>query len=155
MLTITLNDAEQRIARWVGTQRQAANDASHVPDARRADASSADVHINGFGAELAFCKLFNVYPDFDIQPRRGGADCSRFGEAVDVKATTYQDGRLLALPHKTALAADVYALLVVAWPEFRFVGFARAAELFVPERLTNLGRGPTYAMQQSLLHEHQ
>jgi hypothetical protein len=115
--------------------------------------------VIGFGAELAFCKMFNCYPDFDIRPRQGTADCSRFGEAIDVKATTYARGRLLAVPRKEVLAADTYALMIVEWayreddPDavFRFAGFARAAELLAPERLTDLGHGPTFALDQSHL----
>ncbi len=161
--TVHLSQTEQRIVRFIAKQRSEANRRQGIVDARVGPQSSTELDIVGFGAEMAFGKMFNIYPDFSIEPRKGSADCIRFGDAIDVKATTYPNGRLLAVPSKELLAADVYALMIVNWAykdenavaEFRFAGFARAGELLTPERLTNLGHGPTYALSQGDLRENQ
>ena len=153
---VCLTEDEQRIAKFIARRRQESNDTQGVNDSRvTAGQSSVSIHEDGFAAELAFCKLFNVYPDFEIRPRRGSADCSRFGETIDVKATRYQNGKLLAVAWKETCAADVYALMILEdGARFRFAGFARATDLIAPERLTNLGHGPTYALEQQQLRGH-
>lgn len=146
-----LSAAEQRIVAWVARQRQHANRSAGVTDGKVGPQSADETDLIGFGAELAFCKLFNVYPDFGIAPRRGSSDCSRFGESIDVKATTRPRGRLLAITRKAELAADCYALMVVTWPAFRFAGFARAADLLDTARVIDLGHGRTYGLDQDAL----
>jgi len=148
---VTLNAAEIRIVTWVARQRFAANRAAGVVDAQVGPQEASETDLYGFGGELAFAKLFNVYPDFDIAPRRGSADCERFAERIDVKTTIYPHGRLLALPRKRELAADVYALMVVDWPTYRFAGFARAEELLQPWHVIDLGYGNTYGVTQDAL----
>ncbi len=152
---VLLNEAEQRIALWVAKKRMSENKSANVVDRKMGPQDDEDANRNGFGAELAFCKMFNVYPDFSTQPRSGSSDCERFGQSVDVKSTTYPNGRLVAIPRKKELASDMYALLVCVWPEYTFVGFASAAELLSEKRLTDLGHGPTYAMNQDELTERQ
>ena len=156
---VRLTAAEQRIVRFIAKSRSQTNRQNGITDARVGPQSSEDLDIIGFGAEMAFCKMFNVYPDFSVQPRKGGADCLRFGNAIDVKSTTYGKGKLLAVPNKELLAADVYALMIVEWAYkddesealFRFAGFAKASELLAENRLTDLGHGPTYAINQDEL----
>jgi hypothetical protein len=153
---ITLNEQEQRIARWMGKQRNEVCQRLRFPNTRITPHQSSEVvNVNGYGAEMALCKQFNLYPDFDITPRRGTADCcSHFGETIDVKATQHQHGRLLAVHHKQLLAADTYVLMIVDWPDFSFTGYALASELLTPERLKDLGHGPTYGLEQHLLRGH-
>jgi len=151
-MTVTLTPEEERIAKWVGHERQARNDGARVVDTRGSTTQSSEaIHVQGFRAELAFCKLFNVYPDFDTRPRQGSSDCARWGESVDVKSTTLTHGRLLCFARKKELASDVYALLIDDGPAFRFVGFARATELFTDAHLTDVGHGPAYALTQDEL----
>lgn len=145
---VVLTDAEQRIATWVAKVRQDTNRAAGVQEQKVGPQSAMAINVNGVGAEIAFCKLFNLYPDLDTRPRRGSADCERFGETIDVKATEYAHGELLAVRGKSVLAADVYALFVVRWPRFQFAGFARGDDLLRPERLTDKGHGPTFAIAQ-------
>jgi hypothetical protein len=152
---VELTDAEQRIVRWVAKMRHESNRAAHVRDGKVGPQSAMATDEIGIGAEVAFCKLHNLYPDLEIRPRQGSADCERFGEAIDVKGTKYANGELLAVRGKSILAADVYALVIVDWPRFRFAGFARAEELIRPERLTDKGHGPTYALAQGELFADQ
>lgn len=145
-IVVELTDHEQRIAKWIARERQASNERAGVVDRKvTPNYSALGIHEIGFGGELAFCKLFNLYPDFEIGPRRGSVDCERFGETIDVK--TRAGGDLLVLPRKATLAANVYALMIVDWPRFQFVGFARGEDIFRTP-LVDLGYGPTHAIPQ-------
>lgn len=147
-MTVTLTDVEQRLARFVAHQREAANRDAGIVNARIGPQSDQMTDLLGVGGEIAFARLFNVYPDLTIGARAGGADCTIGPYRLDVKTTHYAAGRLLAHTNKSLLAADVYALLEADFPRYRFCGFARAGDLLHPSRLMDLGHGPTYGMPQ-------
>ena len=152
---IALSDHELRIARETGELRAEANKRAGTVDGNVTDYSPPDAHTIGVAGELAFCKLCNIYPDFEVSVRRGSADCQRLGESVDIKSTEYQTGRLLVRPTKRLVGTEVYALMTFKWQTgepaprwFRFRGFARADDLFTPERLRFFGRCDNYVMEQ-------
>jgi hypothetical protein len=156
---VELGPAERRLAEYLAKARHAANRRSGVRDARVGPQSSAETDLEGIAAELAFCKLFNAYPDlgedarppFDARLPLDGVYLR-----VDVKATRYRSGRLLAVPGKATKAErpDAYALVVGAFPgPYEFRGFLAADELLRPTRLTDLGHGPTYSAAQAELVE--
>lgn len=151
MSDITLTVAEQRLAQYLATSRTTSNREQEVTNARRGPQSDAQTDLDGVGAELAFCRLMNVYPDLDISPRRGGGDCRWGGRVVDVKTTRYQNGRLIAVATKSDAPSDLYALMICNYPAFTFAGIATAAQLLSADRLTDLGYGPTYALDQAHL----
>src|SRR5262252_4238780 len=109
-MTYTLNNVEQSLARFIGRERSSSNREAGVTNGRRGPQSDAETDLDGIGAELAFCHLFNVYPDLSINPRRGGADATWIGWKVDVKATRYATGSLITLPSKALDPCDLYAL---------------------------------------------
>jgi hypothetical protein len=148
-MTVTLNEAEQRLARYLGRARHDTNTAAGVPLTRcDRTRSGEEIHIEGVGAEIAFCKLFNVYPDFSVTPRVGGSDAVWGGRTVDVKTTSHPSGRLLARPNKRDDPSDLYVLMVGTFPTYRCAGFVTPAALFMAERLTNPGHGACYAINQ-------
>jgi hypothetical protein len=158
---VRLTPAEQRIVRFIARERSDANRRERVADGRIGPQSSEATDLIGFAAELAFCRLFNCYPDLDTRTRSGSVDCTRFGQAIDVKGTTYPNGRLLAVPKKGVLEADVYALILVDWAYgdeaseivCQFAGFAHARDLL--SNLGDLGHGPTCVMAQAQLAPQQ
>ena len=149
---ITLSEVEQAIARHIGKLRQKANRAKGVQNNRIGPQSDDDTDVEGFAAELASCKLFNVYPDFSIEPRSGGKDFEHMGVRFDTKETSYPFGQLLATMGKRVGDVDVYVLMIGKLPTYRFAGCAKASELLLPERITDLGHGDTYALPQSDLY---
>jgi len=155
--TVTLLPSEVRIARWIGQQRWESNRQAGVTNAKVGDQGDAFTDQNGFGGELAFCKLFNTYPDFSIAPRTAlydTGDTWLHGHPIDIKTTEYATGRLLAVPWKTPPTADcllLFALMTGTLPTFTFRGFFAARDLLVPSRLGSLGHGPTYIAEQSEL----
>ena len=75
--------------------------------------------------------------------------------SVDVKATKYANGRLLALPWKADKGAEVFALLIGTLLRYRVAGIMRADELLAAGRMTDLGHGKTYAAEQQELDSWQ
>lgn len=151
---ITLTGPEQRIARFLARERERINRASGVKNGRLGPQTDSATDLTGIGAELAFARLFNVYPDLTIDPRQGGSDCHYCGLAIDVKGTPRANGRLLAVPLKARDAVDLYALMTGEFPIYTFRGLATSAQLLDAARLTNLGHGPTYALPQTELHDY-
>lgn len=163
MQEVRLLPAEQKMARYFAKERQRINRAAGIINQQVSLESAEATELVGFGGELAFCKLFNCYPDFSLHPRSGGHDCLWDGQRTDVKATDCLIGQLLGRPNKKHEPVDVYALMIChwAWAEpddealFTFRGWATRKELFADHRLTNLGRGPTYAIPQCDLRPYQ
>lgn len=158
---IVLNKPEQAICRTLATWRYRSNRAKAVINSRMGDQSDDQTDLEGVAAEFAFCKLFNLYPasTLEIQPRsaqRGedtGGDATLVSKVVDVKATTYPNGKLLAVPWKGEVRVDCFALMTGTFPEYTFRGFMTADELLRPQRRGDLGHGITYIAYQSELVE--
>ena len=64
-MVVTLNDAEQRLARYLARQRYESNRNQGVTNNRVGPQSDEVTDLEGIAAEIAFCKLFNVYPDLE------------------------------------------------------------------------------------------
>ena len=156
---ITLNEVEQKICVALAERRYKSNRASGVPNKKIGNQSNAFTDLEGIAAEMAMCKLFGIYPTqvLDPTPRSSlkgeevGGDIPIKGHSVDVKATKYDDGRLLAAKWKDGV--DCYALLTGIFPNYTFRGFMEAKELLQKYRLGNLGYGPTYVAHQDELKE--
>ncbi len=151
---VVLNAQEQAVCRALSKRRHAANRKAGTRNAKRGPQSNDQTDLEGIGAEFAFAKLFNLYPDFSIQPRKSGddhGDCKlRDGRGVDVKATRYKTGKLIAVPWKKS-GAELFALMTGTFPKYIFRGFMEAGNLLREERLGSLGYGPTYIAEQTEL----
>jgi len=149
--TLTLNAAEQKLAIYLAKARNATNRNGGVTDRRRC---GADIDLDGVGAELAFCRLWNLYPDLSLHPRSAATDEGDAtlpdGRRVDVKATRHPRGQLIAVTWKKE-RVELYALMVGTFPVYRFVGVQTAQALLHPDTITDLGYGPTHALPQERL----
>lgn len=154
--TVTLNPTEQLFCIWVAEERFKNNRASGVTNSRRGSQPDFETDLEGFASEMAFCKLFNLFPDFSIEPRSSQNDTGDVklhnGKTVDIKATIYANGRLIAVPWKTS-PVDYFALMIGSFPTYRFMGFMKREDLINPKRLGNLGYGPTYIAEQKDLKD--
>lgn len=149
----TLTEAEQAIARYLGKARYDAARAKGIADEKIGPQSTDLTDLEGLAAELAFCRLLNVYPDLDIG-HRPSFD-ARYGTVtIDVKSTTYPHGRLLVRATKQPHPADWYALVTGTFPgPYRLAGLFPASLLFTDRYLMDLGHGPTYVIQQHQLYD--
>ena len=151
---ITLTDDEIWLANLIAGLRYRSNRGSAVANHRIGKQSDEETDLEGFCAELAFCKLFNCYPDLNVFARKGGFDViAKNGKRIDVKCTRYPHGRLLAPTNKTLGDADFYALMVGQCPTYRFAGYALASELINDGAICDMGYGPTYGLPQERLRQ--
>ena len=124
----TLTESEQIIAKFVAEQRTANNRNAGTGNNRRSDMSDFEVDLQGFGGELAFCRLVNVFPDLTVHNRSAAkgedtGDCILDGLRIDVK-TSKKDDAALWVPVRKIGTVDAYALMVGVFPTFRLVGVA-------------------------------
>lgn len=159
---IMLTESELTLADRIARERHNSNRDAGVTDQKIGPQSDYKTDQNGIIGELAVAKRLNVYPDFAIEPSSGGIDLEYEGITIDVKATEYTDGKLLApiwKQHKNY--ANVFALVTIDWPEksrteiaipdVQISGAVPADVLFQDDNVINLGHGPTFGMDQSEL----
>ena len=94
----------------------------------------------GICAELAFCKIKNLYPDLSIHEKVQLVDCVWRGYKVDVKNTT--TGRLLIQKDDSGVFGnpiEIYVLMIGKIPRYQYFGWAWKWELIRRENIRNLG----------------
>lgn len=153
---ITLTNEEQKICDYIGRKRYEAARKNGVVDRKIGDQSNHFTDANGFGGEFAFCKLFNVIPDFWVkQPDTGLPDHDASlpcGLKIDVKTTHYETGRL-AIARWKAGDIDCYALMTGSMPSYTFRGFITKKMALQDSNIRSLGHGEGYIIEQSALRE--
>lgn len=157
MYEVTLNEAEQRLTEYVAKKRTA----YHQHDENKLknhlnhwDWTQDEVDIEGFGGEIAYCKLMNIYPDLDVELSTPDYDCiSTEGEKIDVKTTRYRDGHLIVPVNKITHPADKYVLVTGEFPVYNIVGQCDADQLFMEENIRDFGKGPGYTLGQNKLED--
>lgn len=152
---ITLNDMEQRICKKIASERYSINRKNGIIDRKKGDQSNEFTDLEGFSGEFAFCKLFNIFPDFYVKvtdQKTDTGDCTFKGKSIDVKTTKYPNGRLICAMWKNE-NVDLYALMVGEFPTYKYCGFVKAKDLKVEENIINLGRGNVYALTQGELKD--
>jgi hypothetical protein len=153
-MTIELNEIEQTLAKLIGKKRYKTNRESSITNNRIGKQSDEATDLNGIGAEIAFCKYANLYPDYSLFPRKGGADCiDRKGNKIDVKTTTYKTGHLIAVGTTTKGNVNFYVLMVGDMPTYEYKGWCTEDDLLKEENLRDFGYGkPSYALPQESLN---
>ena len=149
-MKVTLTEHEQRIARFLAKERYNVNRENNVQDAKKGEQSNEFVDLEGIAGEMAFCKIFNLYPDLEIKVTTqdtDAGDCILNGHKVDVKTTSYDTGRLICATWKND-DVDLYALMVGTFPNYEFRGMATSSYLKQEKNKTDLGRGVVYALRQ-------
>ena len=147
-MEITLNAVEQRLTRFLAKERHASNRKAGVTNAKVGPQSDEDTDLEGIAAEIAYCKAMNVYPDLSLDARPTQDAFSTEHGGVDIKATKYKNGNLIARRCKSGYPPDSYALMIGEFPSYRFVGWIPAQDLLQSQNITDLGYGETYAMVQ-------
>lgn len=113
--------------------------------------------INGFGAELAFCRLCGVLFDSSVIKEENHflkADAVLMtGKTVDVKSTKYPYGKLIVRLGKEEKYVDIYALMTGVFPTFVFRGWASYSDIIRDELVANLGHGDAYCLAQVKLNK--
>lgn len=156
---VKLSVEEQAIAIRHAKKKSASSRKNGIRNCRISDRSDLEIELEGVASELAFEKLFNLFPDFSLDPKSSAngtdkGDCVWLGLTVDVKSTTHPNGRLTARSWTKRGSVRVYALMVGEFPEYEFRGFMLAEDLLRKERLNYLPRSSSQcyiAEQRELL----
>ncbi|MCK5018703.1 MAG: hypothetical protein KAS32_16700 [Candidatus Peribacteraceae bacterium] len=154
--SVNLEEFEQKLCRVISKYRFESNRSHGVKNAKIGKQDNEFTDLEGIGAEIAFCKLFNVYPSesLKIAPVSSttgndkGDAILPFDLVIDIKATKYPNGKLLAVPWKTGKGIDYYALMIGEFPSYIFKGFMHRDELINNKRKGDLGHGETYIAEQ-------
>lgn len=150
-MKVLLTNIEQRLAKYVGESRFRANRKLGVVDEKIGPQSNAETDIESVGAEIAFCKAHNLYPDLQLEERLLADATLHNGMTVDIKQTKLTNGRLLVRTTKIEKRCDVYVLLTGMLPEYVIAGGYPGDMLFDDANLIDLGYGPTYGITQNRL----
>ena len=107
----------------------------------------------GVCGELAYCKLFNLYPRIwdGLAAAESGndpGDIVHDGYRIDVKTTSFEEGRLLVEPHKRHSPVDFYALMVGTGKVFRLAGYAPVEDVFRPEHIVSIRGRDIFGVDQ-------
>lgn len=155
---LTLNNAEQWLARELATRRLAQNNKDGAEATYYNPKMSPLEHqINYVGSEFAFCKWHNIWPDINWTDRMP-FDCIYQGYKVDVKWTHLEYGHLLAKVKERPEPPDFFVLMIGLFPSYEYAGRMPAHELLQHKRITyKLGKTvldhPAYAAKQSELNK--
>jgi len=104
-----------------------------------------------FGAEMAFCRMANIFPRFELYP--GQWDCvAPDGRLIDVKHAEEHHKNLICRVGSNS-AAELFVLMTGEFPEFTYRGMATRAELHEEIMEGNYGK-PAYFRHQDKLHDN-
>ena len=112
----------------------------------------------GIFAEMAFCKLVGVYPEFvftiavmSVKSGNDFGDVLYQGKSIDVKSTRHEHGKLIS--HGINPHVDYYSLMVGNNGDYRLAGLMKADKLCTKERygLHNVFKRECYKADQSEL----
>jgi len=152
-MKIELTACEMAIANVVAAMRTTCNRAAGIAENKIGSHSSYQMDVDGFAAELAFCKATNLHPDFVVKNQRLTHDCiTHDGKTIDVKTTRCESGRLLVTPNKKDCSTQFYVLVIGTPPAFRIIGFASKEEVFTDANFGKINGRWSYILEQSQLH---
>ena len=152
-MKIELTACEMAIANVVAAMRTTCKRAAGIAENKIGSHSSYQMDVDGFAAELAFCKATNLHPDFVVKNQRLTHDCiTHDGKTIDVKTTRCESGRLLVTPNKKDCSTQFYVLVIGTPPAFRIIGFASKEEVFADANFGKINGRWSYILKQSQLH---
>ncbi len=157
--SISLSTAERKLAHFVAKNRNGKNRYFNVVNLKISAEDPHTVDLEGICGELAFCKLFNVYPDLDTDrnpphPLYDAIVPPPPGFCIDVKTTKYDNGKLLVDARKGSKTdgVDFYALMTGAFPgPYTFRGVIAKEHIIQPHKLGLLCGYKSYMAEQSEL----
>jgi hypothetical protein len=152
---VILNKEEQALCRFIAKRRYETARGAGVTNSKKGNQSNEATDLEGVAAELVFAKFYKAYPSgvFDIGARSSNKGEDSDGDIainqliIDVKATKYETGRLIAAEWKDHSSIDYYALVVGEFPKYEVRGLMSTGELITEERLKTLPNGTNKVYQ--------
>ncbi len=151
MLKVSLTREEGRVVRAIAQLKTDNNIAANTKTSWDRGKDPYEPDLQGYGAEVAFCKAANLFVDLSSNNRKGGIDCTLPDKTtVDVKWTSRPQHELFVKANRKKLGdAQVYVLLGGRFPDYEVIGFATEEEVFAAPVIK-----ATYA-ENYTLYEHQ
>jgi hypothetical protein len=149
-IEVELTPSDMMLINIIGRNRSLISRAGGIKDVKQGNQDGIDGDILGYTAEHAWAKHWNLFPDFQFTNRSGSPDGKIGRFSYDIKATDYPNGRLLCTL-KENHSVDIYVLAIVDKNKVTFVGYAASEELRQDKNIIDLGKGDTYALDQSKL----
>ena len=139
LTTVTLNPYEISTADFLGRSIRAYSQGrGHDPHDYHGR-GMVENHIQAAGAELAYCKIFNIYPNFTINELRTDEDCIHDGRRVDVKWNPGHGNRTwlaVRASMRWKEPPEVFALMVGKSPTYNLIGWMMFDDLWQDEMLS-------------------
>ena len=152
MPIITLEPTTIAFANLLAVMRNGVARNNKVTDKQMGKQNPIEIDEDGLLGEFAVAKYLNVFPDFSISPRSGGADLIRNNKKIDVKATRYKSGNLVIHIDKKADEVDLYILAIIQENKsVDIVGWIESTEAIQEINIGDLGHGKGYVIPQSKL----
>jgi hypothetical protein len=157
--TVSLTTAERKLAHFIAKNRNGNNRHFNITNLKISAQDSATVDLEGICGEIAFCKLFNVYPDLDTDrdpphPLYDATIPPPPGFRIDVKTTKYETGKLLVDARKGPKtdSVDFYVLMTGSFPgPYTYRGMIARETIIAPHRIEIIKGYRSYAAIQSEL----
>jgi len=158
--SIALTTAEMKLAHFIAKNRNGSNRYFNITNLKISSDSPHAVDLEGIAGEIAFCRLFNVYPDLDTDrpPPHPFYDATippSPGYRIDVKTTKYDNGKLLVDARKNSVktdAVDFYALMTGSFPgPYTYRGMIARETIIAPHRIETIKGYRSYVAIQSEL----
>lgn len=147
MIDVHLTEDEMVSTSMMGLLRRLSSYYSGTKDMRKSqNRSSADIDIDGYRAEYAFAKHFNVFLSMNTAPRSGSYDVMYKGKRWDIKSTRSLAGNLI-VSLKDNPDVDGYILAILDKNKVTFVGYCFKEEICREEMKKELSTGWCYYMK--------
>jgi len=151
-MPIVLNGVEQEICQMIGKERLRFDNWLGLDPKLYSGKDPLKTNIVSFGAELAFCKEANAYPDLNCEEIKP-YDVKLHGKTIDIKYQEDRNGDLRCKGKERGVWPDWYVLMTGTFPVYFYVGIMMKENLIVPERLKVIKQGcpPMYVAKQDEL----
>ena len=138
-MRIELTDFEKKIGVMIAKKRFSNARKNGIINRQISYEDPLEPDLEGTLSELAMCKILNVYPEevfnFNIRSvenKTDNGDLKYKGKCLDVKATKYKSGRLIATQKNDAV--DYLCLMTGSKGEYNFAGAMNAKDFYTEAR---------------------
>jgi hypothetical protein len=134
MEKITLTPSEQYFVEERARKAVEHNEKTGVCDTPYGG-TSLEKYILGFGGELSFCKIFNIYADLTFDNYETNKfDAYYHGFEIEIKTNSREDGWVSCkdIPKIIDSPPAYFSLMIGVFPTYDFRGFISASSLINP-----------------------
>ena len=108
------------------------------------DEDKKQLKIDGHGAEMAFAKMFNCFPDLSVSPRQHGHDIILDGIKIAIKEPRYTKNPYLVAWRENP-DVEIYVLMICKYPIYEYGGWIDANTLHANKSIV-----PKFAHNQAI-----